>query len=436
MELPGVKPEAKEQGSLWDSFLKDAARASYKYGEATLIVCGEKTNPFAEIIHSMKSSSGRMGRPGQQLPYFLNYRYVDADSEVDEALHLHTWTVQDVSNFEQISTVVPEDHINNGRLGYIMCVDSSKPSTIKAQLDKWSEFIRKAQNLVFEKVGDSKAQEMKDEVSRRIQFYQLGHADETPLDEDEKSTIKLDRNRPKINVGVLVTVVICNTEQFGKNYPQSQAAASRMFDRALLFIRKSCIEIGAAVFTFANRRQGASIKQYIDTMVRGDKVTQQPQVANITLQELKDEQVFIPSGFDSELLLSTSSLEKKKMSFNEVFPDKLKSKARKNAEYKQQSQPDDQHFLALLRFRIEEGKKHIEKLDKRTSVAAMNLPPNVKKYMADTLNVSSRKIDGIRRSSMNLKQRRIGGGRKDLGRFNERERERRRQDTFKAVGLI
>lgn len=424
MDESGTKPVVDEKKqSLWDSFLKDAVKASNKYGEATIVVCGDRGNPCSEIIHSMKSSSSRMGRPGQQLPYFLNYRYVDADSEIDEALHLHTWTVQDASIYPQIPTVVPEEHINKGRIGYIMCIDVSKPSTIKAQLDKWKEFIGKAQDLVFEKVGKRKAQEMKDAISRRIQFYQVGHAEDYLLDEDEKATIELDRTRPKLNFGVQVTVVICKTDQFGKNYPQSQAAANKMFDRALLFIRQSSIEIGAAVFTFASRRQGVTIKQYIDAMVKGSQVNQDPQVANVSLNEMKEEQVFIPSGFDSEMLLSTSSIVKQKKTFDEVFPEKQKKQTRKRTEYKQQAQSDDQHFLALLRFKIEEEKKKIHKMEKRGSAIKLNLPPNVKKFMNDSLQSSSRM------------QRRVGGGRKkDHGRFAESNR--RLKDTYKAIGLI
>jgi len=425
--MPVVEEKEEKKQSLWDSFLKDAARASYKYAEATIVVCGERGNPFSEIIHSMKSSSSRIGRPGQQLPYFLNYRYVDADSEVDEALHLHTWTVQDISNYAQIPTVVPGEHIDKGRLAYLMCIDISKPSTIKTQLDKWTEFIGKAQKLIFEKVGKRKAQEMKDAISRRIQFYQVGHPEDSLLDEDEKAAIELDRTLPKLNFGVQVSVIICKTDQFGKNYPQSQAAAAKMFDRALLFIRQSSIKIGAAVFTFAHRRQGANIKHYIDAMVMGNKVNQEPQVASVTLDELKEEQVFIPSGFDSEMLLSTSALAKKK--FNEVFPDKQKKQTRKKSDYKQQAQSDDQHFLALLRFKIEEEKKKVDKMEKRGSVVGLGLklPPNVKKFMNESVQGSSRKQ---RRISAGLK---IGGGRKDH-RFAESNK--RLKDTYRAIGLI
>ena len=81
-----TSPETEEKKqSLWETFLFDAAKATNKHGAATVIVCGEKGNPFAEIIHSMKSSSTKVGRPKEQLPYFLNYRYVDADSALEEA---------------------------------------------------------------------------------------------------------------------------------------------------------------------------------------------------------------------------------------------------------------------------------------------------------------------------------------------------------------
>merc|ERR1719233_1436715 len=176
----------------------------------------------------MKSSSTKMGRPEEQLPYFLNYRYVNADSALDEALHLHTWTVQDPTHFEQIPTILPEKHIHEGRLAYIMCIDTAKPSTIKTQFQKWTAFISKAQELVFKKVGEQRMQDMKDELSRRIQFFQVAGA-ENLLDEDEKETVRLNREKPNLNLGVQISVVVCNTEQFAKNYPQSQAAASKMF---------------------------------------------------------------------------------------------------------------------------------------------------------------------------------------------------------------
>merc|ERR1719193_318013 len=207
----------------------------------------------------MKSSSSKMGRPEEQLPYFLNYRYVDADSAVDEALHLHTWTVQDPTHFEQIPTILPDKDVAEGKLGYIMCIDTSKPSTIRTQFQKWTAFISKAQELVFKKVGEKRMQDMKDDLSRRIQFFQVAGA-ENLLDEDEKETVSLNREKPNMNFGVQISVVVCNTEQFAKNYPQSQAAAGKMFERALLFLREMCVEIGAALFTFASRRQGTTIK--------------------------------------------------------------------------------------------------------------------------------------------------------------------------------
>jgi len=412
--------------SLWNSFLSSATKATYKHEEATIIICGNKGNPFAEIIHSMKSSSGRMGRPRHQLPYFLNYRYVDADTEVDDALHLHTWTVQDDKYFEQISTVVPKEHIESGRLGYIICIDTSKPSTIKEQVRKWAGFVNSAQKRVFEKVGDAKAQEMKDAISRSIQFYEVSGADENLLDDDEKAALELDRSRPKVNAGALITVVICNTNKFAKNYPQSQAAANKNFEKAILFLRKECVEFGATIFTFANRRQGVNIKQYIDSVLMGNKISQEPQIANVTLQELKEEQIFVPVGFDSEALLANTTLIKK-YKFEDVFHPKKQKKSRKRHEYKQLSQPDDQHFLALLKFKLEEEKNKMEKMDKRAALVLPNVPTK-KKYMNDPLQpvTSLRKHDPmLRRSSMNMKQRRVGGGRKDINRF----------DTLKALGM-
>merc|ERR1719285_725740 len=383
----------------------------------------------------MKSSSSKMGRPEEQLPYFLNYRYVDADSAVDEALHLHTWTVQDRSHYEQIPTILPDKHIAEGKLGYIMCIDTSKPSTIKTQFQKWTAFISKAQELVFKKAGEQRMQAMKDDLSRRIQFYEVAGT-ETLLDEEEKETIRLNREKPHMNFGVQITVVVCNTELFAKNYPQSQAAASKMFERALLFLREMSLEIGAALFTFASRRQGTNIKQYIDSVLLGQKITQEPQIANIILQELKEEQVFIPAGFDSEALLSSTSLAKQKKKFEDVFPKKAKKKLQEKAEFKKQAEQDDQHFLRLLRFELNKVREQMEKMEKRGPIAQMNLPSKVKKFMNDQLqNEGSRLPESLRRrSSMTHKKRRSGRGHKDLTRASDRYN--RMNDTFKALGLI
>jgi len=432
-----VNPETEEKKeSLWGTFLSDAAKAPNNHSAATIIVCGEKGNPFAEIIHSMKSSSS-IGRPEEQLPYFLNYRYVEADSAIDEALNLHTWTVQDETHYEQIPTIIPDKHIEEGRLGYILCIDTAKPSTIKTQFQKWTAFISKAQELVFKKVGEQRMQDMKDELSRRIQFFQVAGA-ENLLDEDEKETVRLNREKPNLNLGVQISVVVCNTEQFAKNYPQSQAAASKMFERALLFLRMMSLEIGAALFTFASRRQGANIKQYIDSVVLGQKMTQEPQIANIILQELKEEQVFIPAGFDSQALLSSTALARQKKKFEEVFPKKAKRKVQEKAEFKKQAEQDDQHFLALLRFELNKVREQMDKMEKRGPIAQMNLPPKVKKFMNDQLqNEGSRIPDMRRRSSMtHKKSSRTGRRHKDLTRASDRERFNRMNDTYKALGLI
>jgi len=437
-----ARPETEEKKeSLWETFLSDAGKATNKHSAATIIVCGEKGNPFADIIHSMKSSSSKMGRPEEQLPYFLNYRYVDADSAIDEALHLHTWTVQDVSHYEQIPTILPDKHIAEGRLGYIMCIDTAKPSTMKTQFETWTAFISKAQELVFQKCGEKRMQEMKDDLSRRLQFFQVAGA-ETLLDEEEKETISLNREKPHMNFGVNITVVVCNTEKFAKCYPQSQAAASKMFERALLFLREMSLEIGAGLFTFASRRQGANIKQYIDSAILGQKLTQEPQIANIILQELKEEQVFVPAGFDSETLLASSSLAKQKRKFEEVFTKKEK-KQKEKAEFKKQAEQDDQHFLFLLRFELDKVRKQMENLEKRGPMAQINLPSKVKQFMNEQFKIEkggSRMPNMGRRSSMtHKKSRKTGRGHKDLSRATDRERLNRmsrERETYKVLGLI
>jgi len=436
MEVETRTETAEQKQSLWEMFLSDAAKATSTHSAATIIVCGEKDNPFAEIIHSMKSSSSKLARPEQQLPYFLNYRYVEADSAIDEALHLHTWTVQDITHFEQIPTIVPENHIAEGKLVYIMCIDTAKPSTIKMQFQKWTAFISKAQELVFKKVGEKKVQELKDALSRRIQFFQLSGAEEHLLDDDEKEAVQVTADKPTMNVGAQIIVLVCNSERFGKNYPQSQAAANKMFARALIFLRTMSLEIGAAIFTFASRRQGTNIKQYIDSIILGQKLAQEPQVENISLQELKEDQIFLPAGFDSEKLLANSGLAKQKKTFDDVFPSKQSKKARKKYEYKQESDSDDNHFLRKLSFELMKAKQKLDKMDKRGAAPQMNLPSNVKKFMNEQLQIDSARMPNVRRRSMTHRKSKRSGRGIDLTRTSDRERLNRYNDPFKALGLI
>jgi len=368
MELDPESDTEEKNLSLWKSFLSKATKPTYKHGEATMIVCGDKGNPYGEIIHSMRSSSSRIGRPAAQLPYFFNYRFVDADGEIDEALDLHTWTVQDENHFDQVPTVVCNSHLVNGRLGYMFCINISKPNMIKAQFDKWVDFMNKSQQLVFEKVGVKKTQQLKDAVSRRIQLFELSGVEENLLVEDEKETPELDREKPKINVGAQITVVICQAEHLEKNFAHIKADTDRIFQRILLYIRERSFEIGATIFTFANRRQGANIKRYIDSVVMEQKLTKKPNIADIALQDLKEEQVFLPAGFDSEAKLATKRAKYRK-SFEELFPCKPMKKSRKRYEYKKEPQRDDQHYLGILFFELkktESVREHRAKWEKKT----------------------------------------------------------------------
>jgi len=426
MEVVAELETDEKSQSLWEKFLSDAAKATYKHTTATLIVCGNSDNPFPEIIHSMKSSSSRMGRPEDQLPYFLNYRYVDADSEIDEALHLHTWTVQDINHFDKIPTVTPEVHVASGKLAYVLCIDTSKPNTMKTQFQKWTAFINKAQELVLKNMEEKTVQQLKDALSKRIQFFQAAGAEEDLLDEEEKETVPLNREKPNMNFGVQIIVLMCNTEKFAKNYPQSQAAANKMFERALLHIRLMSLEIGAAIFTFASRRQGSSIKQYIDSVILGQKLSLESQISNVSLQDLKEDQFFLPAGFDSEELLASSSLAKQKKTFEEVFPNKQKSKVRKGYQFKQEAVHNDQHFLNSLKLELIAAKRKIEQIDKSTPV-----DPKVKKFMSDQLVPDMR-----RRSSLTYKKRKSLRGLKDATRTIDRERLNRLNDTYKVLGLI
>jgi len=401
-----------ENQSLWKSFLSKATKLTYKHGEATMIVCGDKGNPYGEIIHSMRSSSSRIGRPVDQKPYFFNYRFVDADGEIDEALDLHTWTVQDENHFDQVPTVVCHSHLVNGRLGYMFCIDISNPNMIKVQFDKWVDFINKSQQLVFEKVGDKKAQQLRDAVSRRIQLFELSGVEENLLVEDEKETPELDREKPKINVGAQITVVICQAEQFEKNFAHVKAGTDRLFQRILLYIRERSLEIGATLFTFANRRQGANIKRYIDSVVMEQKLTKKPNITDIALQELKDEQVFLPAGFDSEAKLATKRSKHRK-SFEELFPTKPTKKPRKRYEYKKEPQRDDQHYLGILFFELKKTESAREARAKWEKSQEKGKTPVDRRMRVPNVH---------RRSS-----RRSVGGRKDY---------KIRNDKYKTLRLI
>jgi hypothetical protein len=350
--------DAEEENlSLWNKFLSESTRQTYEHGEATLIVCGEKSNPYGEIIHSMRSSGSRMGRPVPQLPYFFNYRWVAADGETGEAIDLHTWTVQDENHFEQVPTVVFDNHLANGRLAYVLCIDISKPNTIKAQLDKWVEFINKSQQLVLEKVGIKKMQELKDAVSRRIHLFQLDSTKEDLLPEDEKQAQDVDRDKPKINVGAQITVVMCKVEQLRKNVANTKISPQYIFQRILLYVRERSFEIGATIFSFANKRQGASIKRYIDSVVMDQKPTDKPHFANIPVQDLKDEQVFLPVGFDSEKNLANMLL-KHRTSFEEKFKSKSKQKEWPKYDFnKDLKQRDDQAYLRSVANELEQNVK-------------------------------------------------------------------------------
>jgi len=432
MEVDSKTETEEKKQSLWERFLTDAAKATNKHRAATIIVCGDKDIPFAEIIHSMKSSSSKIGRPNQQLPYFLNYRYIEADSAVDEAMHLHTWTVQDVNHCDQIPTIVPENHVDEGRLAYILCIDTAKPHLIEKQFKKWTAFINKSQELVHKKVSQNKIQELKDAVSRRIQFFQVSGAKEDLLDEDEKEVVQVNREKPTMNVGAQIIVVVCNTEKFGKNYPQSQAAANKMFARAILFLRTMSLTIGAAIFTFASRRQGTNIKQYIDSILLGQKLAQEPQIENLLLQELKEEQVFLPAGFDSQALLAKSGLSKQK-TFDEVFPNKKAKKARKRYEYRQESERDDNHFLGKLKLDLHEARRETKELDKQLDKQKQL---HIKKFMKDQVNMSGRGLP-TRRSSLSTKKSRRTGRGMDLTRASDLEKLKRyHKETYKALGMI
>jgi len=273
---------------------------------------------------------------------------------------------------------------------------------------------------VFEKIGEKKAEELKDAVSRRIQSYEISGVEEHLLVEDEKETQELDRGNPKINVGAPITIVLCKAAQLERN-SHNETSANKIFNRLLLYLRKRCLEIGATIFTFGNRRQGVNIKLYIDLVVMGHKLTKNPRVDNINVQDLKEEQIFLPAGFDTEITLANKQVKNKK-SFDELFPTKQK-KTRKRYVYRKELIRDNQHFLGLLFFELKKQEKEREQIkdiyDKRGQMRRSISSSS--KFIGSKMQPDRRHRASLhRRTSLHGRSRRSLLGRRDHKKQNDK----------------
>lgn len=241
------------------------------------------------------------------------------------------------------------------------------------------------------------------------------------LVEDEKETQELTRENPKVNVGAQITIVFCKAAQLERN-SHNQTSANKIFNRLLLYVRMRCLEIGATIFTFASRRQGVNIKRYIDFVVMGQKLTKNPHVDNIGLQDLKEEQIFLPAGFETEITLASEQAKYKK-SFDELCPSKQKKKTRKRYVYKKELQRDNQHYLGILFFELKKQEKEREqikeKYDKRGQMRRSISSSN--KFISSKMQTDRRHRASLhRRTSLHSRSRRSLLGRRDHKKQNDK----------------
>eukprot|EP00483_Globobulimina_turgida_P000983 UN00985 len=158
----------------------------------------------------------------------MRYAYchlTSSDSEDSYSL-LNIWQIAEPSHADVLEVVIPKEDMNN--LAYLICLDLSKPSSVRDEYNKWMDTITRIQKKLISRCSALIQEDLKVKIYKHVQFYVNPKDDTEQLPEDEKKELEIQRSSPEINIGAPVIVVLTKCDIFRSLF-QAEADAEGSF---------------------------------------------------------------------------------------------------------------------------------------------------------------------------------------------------------------
>ncbi|ETO03915.1 dynein light intermediate chain, partial [Reticulomyxa filosa] len=119
--------------------------------------------------------------------------------------------------------------------------------------------------------------------------------------------VGINRSNPSVNIGAPLIVVLNKVDMMKTLYP-AEAQANSQYEILTQYVRLWCLNYAATSFSMGKglKEQGKRIASYLEHRIFGSAFNRGPS-AVVSLTNMKDEFLFIPSGFDSKQILENQA---------------------------------------------------------------------------------------------------------------------------------
>jgi len=233
---------------------------------------------------------------------------------------LNVWQVASAEHCGVFKEIIPKEEMD--RLAWMIVLDCSQPHMVKEEFDKWIQVVVKTQESLLTRCDAKTQGELKDKIYQHIQYYtNPNDAEAVEVTEDIKADVGINRGNPKVNIGAPLIVVLNKVDMMKPLYP-AEAQANSQFEILTQFVRLWSLEYAATCFSMGKglKEQGKRIASYLEHRVFGAPFNRGPS-AVVSLTNMKDEFLFIPSGFDSKSILENQANNRSlEDPFDKYFP--------------------------------------------------------------------------------------------------------------------
>jgi len=190
----------------------------------------------------------------------------------------------------------------------MIVLDCSQPHTVKEEFDKWIQVAVKTQEALLARCDVKTQGDLKDKIYEHVQYYSNPNdAEAVEPTEDIKVDVGINRTTPSVNIGAPLIVVLNKVDMMKPLYP-AEAQANSQYEILTQYVRLWCLNYAATSFSMSKglKEQGKRIASYLEHRVFGGSFNRGPS-AVVSLTNLKDDFLFIPSGFDSKQILENQA---------------------------------------------------------------------------------------------------------------------------------
>jgi len=331
--------EGKKDENVWQTLLRKSTTKS-KDINSNLIILGEKKNGKTSMLDKF---TDRKVNPNSH-EYVLDYSYVEVknkhNTDKEETLaHMNIWQIDDPSHIDLLPMLLKTTRHGVANAVYMITINLAEPWNIMESLNNWVTLLTQANAKVLETLKEEEREKLKFNISHHIQFYvdpsvKKKVTEALTITEEETTKVKIDSEKPPINLGVPLIIVGCKADFFSRKWANKLGASSEgdeRFDFLTRRLRKFCLQYGAAlVYTSAVGPRGTNVEELQDYIFH--RLYHIPLIYPAkVVGSNEDFSIYIPSGHDNHDLILSDRVPSKQgwndeTPYEEVFKNPLKKK--------------------------------------------------------------------------------------------------------------